>query len=845
MTTQGIAEIARLRKEAWDLLEVLGRESFPDDEDARDNRDKVVQLATDLVNAAKQPVTLGIVGEYSSGKSMLLSTLLGRPGLLPTEQRPTTGNVTALHLLPGNPGLGTGFEGDATVTYMSRYELAACVRYMLDEFARRIEENFPDADVSPVIDCDPVNKDWRGLETWCRTNLWGGEFRNPGHRQIVAELMAIRDAQLSAGDLLGQQVPVADKLIREALDLGDEEAVPAAFPERAFRPGVTRDSVARDGDDLKATFPLIKRVGYRVRVDPEVWPLDGLRDENEVVLLDFPGLTAGRSALRDEYLSRKELHDIHTITVIISADKPGTEVPFKFYAMMERHDRDGIGRDPRELRESILVVGNRFDLISPPRPPQEGALSIGDLRGLSQQLDGLCIKASDLVEHQDGKIRLASSVVAISQSGELDGFPGEEGEKVRAALARAPAVAGAWSELAARVMATDPNESWGAALAEFARDGGMAGVRAMIEAHARAHGIQNKLRAMSRIHDRMWAALRLLARSLRSSQPSGGVDVAAQQRIGELLEDFRSRHRLVAEAVSALGNPEDLRRPDGSLLVDSIRDEAVTGVMRWREWQLILQRCDRGYVVKHQASPSDDIDEEDIEIFGTGTRGDETTRTFLPAYRRELATAIQRGRQSLGESVQNWIQVQNEQLGDLADRFADPEVQRLLEQGLARISGDFGGADLIQVLKRLTDLSWLGDWIAKATSAPVPDDDIDAGYPLYVERALPWHSRVPEPDDDLEQRLARHQFYVLRLQRQLANGVADALGKRISRDLDDVRSSLERRLRRYWQSIPGAVDVRIMFPPEAAAEDPGGGPADGGPPGHSPLLDFIAEREVS
>jgi hypothetical protein len=856
VTTDAICEIARLRTEAKDLLDVLSREQFLPDEDevTLARRDEVLQLANELHQAAKDPITLGIVGAFSSGKSMLLSTLLGHPGLLPTQQRPTTGNVTVLHLLPGQPGAGTAFESEATVLYMNRHELTECVGYMLDRFAAQFTDTFPSADVSMLNDCDPVNKDWRELETWCRARLWGGASRSKDLRQIVAELMAIRDAQLCAASLLGQSVQVADELIRKALDLGDEQPVPDAFPERKFRPSVTLDSVRRDGDDLRVTFSLIKRVTYRVRVDPEVWRLDSLRDENEVVLLDFPGLTAGRSALRDEYLSRNELHDIHTITVIIDADKPGTDVPFKFYAMMERHDRHGIGRDPDELRDSILVVGNRFDMIAPPTAPSGGPLGIGELRKLSQRLDGLCIKASDLVEHRDDKIRLASSIAAISLSGEVGGYAsmdaGEEGERVRAMVFEARPGIAAWGALAERLQATDPAEPWGAALAEFATDGGMAGVRMLIEQHARDHGIENKLRSMRRIHARMWTALGPLARALRRHRPVPTPEQEAQQRIGELLEDFRSRHRRVAEALRELADPLELVRPDdGVPLVAGARDDLVTRVMRWPEWQLILQRADHGFVGKSQEYGDDAeyYDEEERQRFGKRTVGNETTATFLPAYQRELTAAVQQGRKSLAEWVKDWIQRQNEQLGDLAERFNDPEIKSLLEPGLERIAPDFGGDDLPWMLSRLTGLSWLEPQVAQATGTALAQAEISEGYPLYVDRALPWHSRVPERDDEIGDKLTRHQFYVLRLQRQLASGIADALTKHMADDLDSLRTMLDRRLQRYWRSIPGAADVRAMFPPEPAAGTAaaGSGGNGGGPPaGPSPLLDFIAEREA-
>lgn len=848
MTTDAIREMARLRTEAEHVLDALSREQFAPDEDEAvlARRDEVLQLARELYQAAKDPVTLGIVGAFSSGKSMLLGTLLGRPGLLPTQQRPTTGNVTALHLLPGQPGAGTAFEGDATVTYMNRIELTECVRYMLDRFAAQFIDTFPTADVSLLTDCDPVNKDWRELETWCRAQLWGAATRSRDLRQIVAELMAIRDAHLCAGALLGQSVQLTDELIRDALDLGDEQPVPDVFPERKFRPNVTLDSVRRDGGDLGATFSLIKRVTYRVRVDPKVWRLDGLRDENEVVLLDFPGLTAGRSALRDEYLSRNELHDIHTITVIIDADKPGTDVPFKFYAMMERHDRHGIGRNPDELRDSILVVGNRFDMITAPPAPPDGPLSISELRKLSQRLDGLCIKASDLVEHRDDKIRVASSIAAMSLSGDLGSYAApearEEGEVVRAMAAEAGPGIAAWATLAERLQTTDPAEPWGAALAEFATDGGMAGVRMLIEQHARDHGIENKLNSMRRIQARMWTAIGPLARALRRHQPGPTPEQEAQRQIGELLEDFRSRHRRVAESLRELADPMKLIRMDNVPLVTGSSDDAITGVMRWPEWLLILQRGDRGFIRKsEEVSDNDDyLDEEERAHFGQGAVGNETTKTFLPAYQRELTAAIEQGRKDLTAWVVDWIQRQNEQLGDLEERFNDPEIKRLLEPGLERIAPQFGGDDLPWTLKRLTNLSWLEPQVGRAVAAPPAPAEINAGYPLYIDRALPWHAKAPERDDEIGDKLTRHQFYVLRLQRQLASGLANALTKQLADDLNNLRAMLDRRLQRYWRSIPGAADVRNMFPPEP----PAGTDDDGKPPAPSPLLDLIAEQEA-
>jgi hypothetical protein len=93
--------------------------------------------------------------------------------------------------------------------------------------------------------------------------------------------------------------------------------------------------------------------------------------------------------------------------------------------------------------------------------------------------------------------------------------------------------------------------------------------------------------------------------------------------------------------------------------------------------------------------------------------------------------------------------------------------------------------------------------------------------------------------DDKEQRLTRHQFYVLRLQRQLASGLADALSQRLADDLDLLRSGITRALQQRWRLIPGAVNVPAMFPPSDADARDGTGRQQGG----SPVLDFVTRWE--
>ncbi|WP_231866925.1 dynamin family protein, partial [Anabaena sp. 4-3] len=78
----------------------------------REAAEKTVELAT-------SPVKIGVMGEFSSGKTLLLGSLIGYGDALPISENPTTGNVTAIHLIP-QEGFSTTQVGNFTVEYLTR-----------------------------------------------------------------------------------------------------------------------------------------------------------------------------------------------------------------------------------------------------------------------------------------------------------------------------------------------------------------------------------------------------------------------------------------------------------------------------------------------------------------------------------------------------------------------------------------------------------------------------------------------------------------------------------------------------------------------------------------------------
>lgn len=150
---QEFRELAAWAEKARDVLE--SQLPQPVNPVARKALADAVAIAYEVVKRASRPVSIGLVGEFSVGKSRLLNVLLDLDGLLPVSREPTTGNITALRLSAAPPGRAPGQLG-ATVSYLSRSELSEVARFIVDKLVSVVTENRLGYDVGPLRDYDPV-----------------------------------------------------------------------------------------------------------------------------------------------------------------------------------------------------------------------------------------------------------------------------------------------------------------------------------------------------------------------------------------------------------------------------------------------------------------------------------------------------------------------------------------------------------------------------------------------------------------------------------------------------------------------------------------------------------------
>src|SRR5262249_42823586 len=270
-------------------------------------------------------------------------------------------------------------------------------------------------------------------------------------------------------------------------------------------------------DWLRKAFPLVRRVDVEVTVSQRVWDLSGMQDAGEWVLLDFPGLGAAESGVRDGFLCKRELREVQTILILLDGRRPGGEGGQVIFSMMNADRPAG-----QDLRDSILVVMNRFDQL--PIQADSGELILERLVGWSESTDqapnslpaadpepvaeaealrqlpvlsAMVVGARNLTRRDD-RIVLYSSLWALGDMQNL--LPGDVPvgsadfiEGLANLLKPPPPLRKKWERLAQLMREADqisPVARW---LEDVTRDGGLGRLQRLIVDHVAQHGLKQLL----------------------------------------------------------------------------------------------------------------------------------------------------------------------------------------------------------------------------------------------------------------------------------------------------------------------------------------------------------------
>ena len=434
------------------------------------------------------------MGEFSSGKSLLLGSLIGYADALPVSENPTTGNVTAIHIKPQD-GFATTQANNYTVEYLSHEGVNECLHFMLKEANRRAAS----AGVTPLqVAKIKTGKD---ISIWCE-EVWKSS-NNLELRYLVRELVLFLRAYQAYGEALcGRLYPIDGITAREGLQLAE---MPMAIQSLKFEylPAANvrlPNAPQRLGTQLLQTsFPLISRVDIDVKISREIWDVTGAE---EFVLLDFPGLGAANSGTRDTFLSLRELAQVQTILVLLNGKSPGSDRANKIFTMMQQQ------RPGQDLKDLILVGVGRFDQLpleseggereldllianqSDSQPLQTNAV-FQKLKVLKTIIDG-----AEAFTSQKDRIVLLSPLLGLSEFAKRSSQIKAGSEEFLANLdypdylERPKKLQQKWGDLSEALLAADGRSQLGRQLGYFAQDGGISKLRELIQTHVANHGLK-------------------------------------------------------------------------------------------------------------------------------------------------------------------------------------------------------------------------------------------------------------------------------------------------------------------------------------------------------------------
>ncbi|MDB9435585.1 dynamin family protein [Dolichospermum lemmermannii CS-548] len=556
------------------------------------------EAAEKTVELANSPVKIGIMGEFSSGKSLLLGSLIGYADALPVSENPTTGNVTAIHIKPQD-GFATTQANNYTVEYLSHEGVNECLHFMLKEANRRAAS----AGVTPLqVAKIKTGKD---ISIWCE-EVWKSS-NNLELRYLVRELVLFLRAYQAYGEALcGRLYPIDGITAREGLQLAE---MPMAIQSLKFEdlPAANvrlPNAPQRLGTQLLQTsFPLIRRVDIDVKISREIWDVTGAE---EFVLLDFPGLGAANSGTRDTFLSLRELAQVQTILVLLNGKSPGSDRANKIFTMMQQQ------RPGQDLKDLILVGVGRFDQLpleseggereldllianqSDSQPLQTNAV-FQKLKVLKTIIDG-----AEAFTSQKDRIVLLSPLLGLSEFAKRSSQIKAGSEEFLANLdypdylERPKKLQQKWGDLSEALLAADGRSQLGKQLGYFAQDGGISKLRELIQTHVANHGLKQLYEDTRRAADVIRQQQEYLKEIIAEIHEQG-IPTVDTPALLELRSAIESLDRTYRNFQKDLGK-EQLKDRRGIVVSDVIKDELTLKILNWSQWTLLFNKIQNGTI---------------------------------------------------------------------------------------------------------------------------------------------------------------------------------------------------------------------------------------------------------
>lgn len=775
----------------------------------REAAEKTVELAT-------SPVRIGVMGEFSSGKTLLLGSLIGYADALPISENPTTGNVTAIHIVPQS-GFATTQANNFRVEYLSHEGVNECLQFMLQEAGRRTTA----AGLAPM----PVLQATKDILNWCE-DTWNSS-KNLELRYLLRELVLFLRAYQAYGEAMcGGHYQIDAVTAREGLQLTEQPMAIQTLRFEDLPPSHIRlpsPPQRLPTKLLQNSFPLIRRVDIEVKISREIWDFTGA---SEFVLLDFPGLGAANSGARDTFLSLRELAEVQTILVLLNGKTPGSDRANKIFTMMQQQ------RPGQDLKDLILVGVGRFDQLPL------------DSEGCERELDRL-IESSRLLDEKDVLYKLkvlqttidAASAFTTQQDrivllSPLLGLAelAKRSTNVKAGspeflanldypnyLERSKRLQEKWQLLSTRLLESDPRSSLGKQLSYFAQDGGIAKLRELMQNHVANHGLKQLYQDTQRAADHLLQQQEHL-KNIIAEIHEQGIPTADTQNLIEFRAAIENLDKTYRNFQKTLGK-EPLKDRRDDMVSDVVKDELIFKILNWNEWTLLFNKAHNGNITIAEFKGAAG------KLFDRGNRVNSSLPTksedFYPAFAKTVKELENYARDRIHQAVVDLLSKLSQSIGAERDYLQEnlhPEME-------ADIEANFGieEADIFYKLLLGCDPNQWQEAIISEINTKEPSIAPEMMFPLArkdekhnIGQIFDWS---PEKSQDLP-RTGNHQLFVLRLRDEIIACASLHLVQYVSEINQQVNAELEGILDQVIPTLQNLSKKEALLRYIAAGDSP-------------------------
>lgn len=845
--------------------------------------DAVRESARVVAENALAPVKIGILGEFSAGKTLLIGSLIGYADGLPISELPTTGNVTALNLGVSEELCATQF-GDYRVQFLDHDGCRKCLAFMLAKACQQARTASLREDLVKQIQgmSEESDQSLSRIEAWAHA-AWKNTS-NPSLRFLLRELVSFVRAYAKCGEGLcssNEPFVVTAEIAKVGLSLPtsnegiqnlDFSELPWPRHSLSTRPQVLTEDMLRDA------FPLVRLISVDVKISRHIWDLAGLMGTDRFCLLDFPGLGSEFSGVRDLFLCLRELDQIQTILVVLNGRRPGGNEGSRLYDLLQEH------RKGQDIRDMILVTVGRFDelplqnegllevlieLADQPgtsMPPMSGNkpspdkifgdededVSPRDLTGgpltVKKLLEALpvlarcvCGAESIAAPGRHDRITLVSPLLHLRFLQEKNPSIPAGSEKFLAsnqqAAEQAAKIAALWGKVAHRLKresadkAQYPLVRW---LDEFSIDGGIGQLRSLILSHVKTHGIVQRFKDVSRHVEKLRKDLRSLMEVLPAETPlitpeKADSLVVVEKELRTLIELYENvRNSLLSSDAHFTVPHEGTDVP----LIDALKDEIVWRIHEWPHWDDLWRSVNKeGYIQKSRPGVifgSDEGDEQS-EPDALPTASDH----FYEMFAQTVEGLIDYTKGLVDQGVTGWFHQLDEKIA-AARALLSPSVNRPdLNSAIQalKLRDTRGVAKALKaainplMLKRL---AFPPDGAIAEWCAELPHTDPLALFPLARgdksnrQRVFAWHPHFLEvPEAQRPPKHHSHQAMILRMRDLMTDALEMEMTQVLSFMLDQVVAQIADAFNQLCDKLSLAVTMRPVLDVLVQAEEKG------------------------